>query len=706
MTIENDGFYVGNNKIQSVIATVTAAGNAQLSGEYYEAGAIISANLQVGTVAGYTYLKTAFEGSTYELTAAGDFTFTMPANAVTVKHYAEEIEKYVVYYYINGALVGEYEYAADADTNTAIAAILGFDLTNYPAVVGDGWDWMMFNGSSFVSASTALAAQLRGEPIKLFRVHNEQTEITFKFTGVDSATAVYKLSELNQNVFADLNSTINAAKPGYEWSTTLTGKTLTYYVENADYEALIEAALANNGIVEFAGARANQNYHIYTDGNVTVEDITVGMKVTATPKAGFTAKIQIFNHSTGVLYQEINGYEGTFVMPAHDVSISVVYTAETVNYKEVTITVPAGSVLTADPLTLANAEQAGLVLVKAERGTDGSLKLTYRYTMVEGFDATAFEASINALVSNNAEYATTWIVNGVAYDSELAASQAALPEGAKIVGWTDMSDNVKLAIIEYTAPAGVSAWLIVCIILAILLLIAVIVLIYVLHVTDKIAASWLTKVCAAIVGAFFAFCMMLAKFTFKVLNFMGIKTEDVIEELPEEEPVEDIPAVIIDTEEAAEETAEEATEETAEEAAEEVAEEATEEVVEEATEEAVEEATEEAVEEATEEAVEEATEEAVEEATEEAVEEATEEVVEEATEEVVEEATEEVVEEATEEVVEEATEEAVEEATEEVVEEATEEVVEEATEEVVEEATEEVVEEATEEISEEEKKDE
>ena len=648
LTIENDGFYVGNNKIQSVIATVTAAGNVQLGGEYYEAGAIISANLQVGTVSGYTYLKTAFEGSTYELTAAGNFDFTMPANAVTVKHYAEEIEKYVVYYYINGALVGEYEYAADADTNTVVAAILGFDLTAYPAVVGDGWDWMLFNGTGFVSASTALAAQLRGEPIKLFRVHNEQTEITFKFTGVDSVTAVYKISELNQNVFADLNSTINAAKPRYEWSTALTGKTLTYYVENADYEALIEAALANNGIVEFAGTRANQNYHIYTDGNVTVEELPVGMKATAAAKEGFNAKIQIFNHSTGALVAEFNNYEGNFTL-THDVYICVVYTAETVNYKEVTITVPAGSLLTTDPLTLANAEQVDLVLVKAERGTDGSLKLTYRYTMVEGFDATAFEASINALVSNNAEYATTWIVNGVAYDSELAASQAALPEGAKIVGWTDMSENVKLAIIEYTAPAGVSAWLIVCIILAVLLLIAVIVLIYVLHVTDKIAASWLTKVCAAIVGAFFAFCMMLAKFTLKVLNFMGIKTEDVIEELPEEEPVEDIPAVIIDTEEATEEAAEEAVEE----ATEEVVEEATEEVVEEAAEEAVEEAAEEAVEEATEEVVEEATEEAVEEATEEVVEEATEEVVEEATEEVVEEATEEVVEEATEEVSEE-----------------------------------------------------
>ena len=655
LTIENDGFYVGNNKIQSVIATITAAGNAQISGLYYEKGHIISGTLEVDGEAGYTYLKTAFEGSTYELTAAGNFTFTMPGNAVTVKHYAEEVAKYVVYYYINGALVGEYEYAADADTNAVVAEILGFDLTNYPAVVGDGWDWMLFDGTSFVSAGTALAAQLRGEPIKLFRVHNEQTEITFKFTDVAGLSPAYKLNELNKNVFVELNTRINAIQPGYVWSTALTGKTLAYYAENADYEDLIAAALANNGIVEFAGTRANQDYHIYTDGNVTVEDITVGKKVTATAKDGFTAKIQIFNHSTGVLYQEINGYEGTFVMPAYDVSIKVVYTAIADDYKEVTITVPAGSVLTADPLTLSDAELVGLVLVKAERGTDGSLKLTYRYTMVEGFDATAFEASIKALVGNNAQYATTWIVNGVAYDSELAASQAALPEGAKIVGWTDMSDNVKLAIIEYTAPAGVSAWLIVCIILIVLLLIAIIVLIYVLHVTDKIATSWLTKVCAAIVGAFFAFCMMIAKFTLKVLNFMGIKTEDILEELPEEEPVEDIPAVIINNEEATEEApAEEATEEVAEEATEEApTEEAAEEVAEEATEEApAEEAAEEVAEEATEEApAEEATEEVVEEATEEApAEEAAEEVVEEATEEApAEEAAEDVAEEATEE---------------------------------------------------------
>ena len=374
-------------------------------------------------------------------------------------------------------------------------------------------------------------------------------------------------------------------------------------------------------------------------------------------KFGYTYEIKVYTTVDGTTPGDAVAVEGgKFVMPSSNVIVTVTYTANPITYKdkdgnnktgaygdvnEIVVTVPAGSVLNATDLTTLASAPAGLALSKVARGTDGSLILTYRYTLTEAVDESAFLAEVALLIAE-AQYVTTWIVNGVAYNSELEATNAQLPEGATIVGWSQMSQNVKVAIIEYTAPATVSAWLIVCIVLAVLLLIAIIALIYVLHVTDKIATSWLTKVCAAIVGAFFAFCMFLAKITLKVLNFMGIKTEDMLEDLPEEEPVEDIPAVLIDTEALVEEaTEEEATEEAVEEAVvEEVteeapAEEATEEVVEAVVEEApVEEATEEAVEETVEEEVaaeEEAVEEAV--AEEAPVEEATEETAEEAAEE-------------------------------------------------------------------------
>ena len=106
-------------------------------------------------------------------------------------------------------------------------------------------------------------------------------------------------------------------------------------------------------------------------------------------------------------------------------------TAASVVNKEVVVLLPAGSVLIADPLTLKDATLANLVLVKAERGTDNSLKLTYRYTVPAdaSFDATAFEASIQALVDDGVKYAIKWIVNHTVYDSKEAAEAAQGHEG-------------------------------------------------------------------------------------------------------------------------------------------------------------------------------------------------------------------------------------------------------------------------------------
>ena len=648
-TIENDKIYVNGNAIDKVIATLYETNNATINGQYFEAGTQISVTLDVTGLAGYKYVKTVFEGASLVLTAAGTDTFVMPNNAVTVKHVAEAIEYYYVYYYVNGNKVGEYKYSADVAANDVVNAVLGFDLSNYPAVVGDGWSWY---------GSADLANKLYGDPINLFRVHEEQTQITISFAGQANVGGTYKLNELNQNVFAQLKSNIDAVQPGYVW--TANGKTLTDYIEAADYTALIEAALLNAGVVTFQGVLANEYYHVYAGDDVTVEYTNDGIKITVPNKEGYTVKIKFFD-ANGNLKQEVAGAEVTIGTLTYDLYVTVEYTAISVNYLYITIDVPAGSVLNATDITTLASAPADLVLYDVERADDGSLKLTYRYTQTEGFDEAEFRKDVNALISA-VQYTTSWIVNGVTYSSEEEARAAELPEGAEIVGWEQMSEYVMVAIIEYTAPEGTSVWVVVCIVLVVLLFLALIVLVYVLHVTDKLQASWLTKVCVAIVGAFFAFCMILAKFTLKVLAFVGIKKEDILEELPEEEPVEDIPAVIHEPEAVAEE---EVAEETAEEATEEVAEEVTEEAVEETVAEEV--ATEEeAVEEAV---VEETAEEAAEEVVEEATEEATEEVVEETVAEEVateEEAVEEaVVEETAEEVVEEVVEEATEETSEE-----------------------------------------
>ena len=712
--------YGSNNEVVAgSIANITLTGDG-----WYAEGETVEGTVNVTGIIGYDYAETDIDG---QKVGEGNFTFVMPGKDVTAKHYVKA-SVYNVYYYVNGQLnkTQPYTVADYANDKNAFAQTLasfvpqGFENQT-------GWDWFGKN---------SIVANL-GKDIYLFWINDTETTVTVSFyIGQDRVASYSKtVAEWRDGALANLKYTVDTAKPGYVWTYTTTGGDV------ALTDLTLNMLMTSIEEIKFYGVADSRNYHVYTDGNATADkaDAAAGaeINVTVTNKPGYTAVIKVYTTTDGTTPgEEVAVADGKFTMPASNVIITVEYTAVTVTYNYITITVPAGSVLNATDLTTLATAPADMVLYAVERTADGALKLTYRYTGT--FDEAAFRAAVEALISA-AQYATTWIVNGVAYNSEAAAMGAQLPEGAAIVGWTVMSENVKVAVIEYTAPQKASAWLVLCIVLAVLLLIAIVALIYVLHVTDKIATSWVTKVCAAIVGVFFAFCMLLAKATLKVLGFMGIKTEDILEDLPEEEPVEDIPAVILDTEVAeeateevveeapVEEATEEATEEVVEEApAEEATEEAAEEVVEEApVEEATEEATEEVVEEApVEEATEEATEEVVEEApVEEATEEAAEEVVEEApVEEATEEAAEEVVEEApveeateeaTEEVVEEApVEEATEEATEEVVEEApAEEATEEATEEVVEEApveeaTEEAVEETVEEASEEEKKDE
>ena len=686
ITVDTNTYDENDNLItSSPIAAITGADG------WYEAGEVVAITIAKQPLTGYEYVGTKINGQLFN---EGTVNFTMPAASVTAKSYAKA-SVYNVYYYVNGALVKTQTYTiADyaADKNAFAQTLVSFVPQGFENQ--NGWEWFGKN---------AIVNNL-GKDISLFWVNDTETKITVSFyVGTELVTSYEKsVAEWRDGELAALKFNIDRVKPGYVWTYTTTGGDV------ALTDLTLNMLLTSVGGIKFYGTPDDRNYNVYTDGNATADktDAPAGTEITVTvmSKPGYAAEIKVYKTTDGTtLGDAVTVTDGKFTMPASNVIVTVEYTQVTVTYNYITVTVPAGSVLNATDLTTLASAPADMVLYKVERTAEGALKLTYRYTGT--FNETAFLAEVNALISA-AQYVTTWIVNGVAYNSEVEANNAQLPEGAKIIGWTEMSQNVKVAIIEYTAPQGVSAWVIVCIVLAVLLLLAIIALIYVLHVTGKIGASFITKVCVAIVGVFFAFCMLLAKVALKVLNFMGVKTEDILEELPEEEPVEDIPAVVLDIEPTTEEApAEEATEEAVEEAVEEApAEEATEEAAEEAVEEApVEEATEEAAEEAVEEApVEEATEEAAEEAVEEApVEEATEETAEEAVEEApAEEATEETAEEAVEEApVEEATEETAEEAVEEApAEEATEETAEEAVEEApVEEATEETAEEAVEE---------
>jgi hypothetical protein len=384
-------------------------------------------------------------------------------------------------------------------------------------------------------------------------------------------------------------------------------------------------------------------------------------------KVGFTTNFKVYTTVDGTeQLVEVAVTNGTFTMPDSNVIIVVTgYTPNDVAYtdkdgndktapygtvNQIVITVPAGSDLKTSMMPggdigkLSNAP-AGLVLVSAVRTEDGSLVLTYQYTLTAAVDEAAFIEQVKGFIQTSDYGVVVYVVNGVEYATK-AEAMANLPKRATVVEWAELSPNVMVAILEYQT---LSVWAIVCIVLGVLLLLALIALVYVLHVTDKIGTNILTKICVAIVSVFVAFCMIIAKAALKVLNLFGIKDEDILEPLPTE-PVQDVPVVLYDPNAVAEEDVEEVLgEEASAEAVEEAPaqEEAVEEtpveepidavpleVIDETAQEAVaEEATEEApVEEATEEApVEEVAEEApVEEAAEETpAEETTEEVVDE-----------------------------------------------------------------------------
>ena len=628
---------------------------AGMSGNYYEAGYVFTNVKFTGktTLTGIEYVKTLINGTAFSGT-----TFEMPAEAVTVKHVATA-RTYYVYYYVNGqlqtSLTKSYTiFAATLPTAADVKAVLPGGVT-----AANGWYW-------FGLADNFETSQRGVNDVHLFWVNDTETTITVNFylnktDATAKATYTYTIAQWKTEL-ATLASKVAAAVANVDNSKAIiwkdaNGKALSAYTV-AD---LITAGAAVNFYAEYD----LRDYNVFTDGNATVDKSTAsaGTVVTVTPanKTGMDASIKVINKATGV---EITVTDNKFEMPAADVLVSVTYAPKNINYVDATganktgkygdvltivVTIPAGSKLLTNDLTTLDKAPADLVLVSAARGTNNELILTYRYTLTEeGTNEKEFLDAVKALITD-ADFTAVYMVNGVAYKTAQEAISA-LPEGVTITKWNEVSENVFVASLEYAAPAGTSAWMIVSIILIVLLVLLIIVLCYVLHVTGKIGTNWFIKFCVAVVSVFFAFCMLVARVALKVLHLFGVKDEDVIEDIPAE-PVEDIPAQYVDPNTVgatAEEEAAPAEETPVEEApAEEVEVEATVEVTEEATEEVAEEATEEPTEEVAEEATEEATEEVAEEATEEVAEEATEEAAEEVAEEATEEATEEAAEKTT-----------------------------------------------------------
>ena len=506
--------------------------------------------------------NTAFTGS-----------FTMPAEPVTVTAYLTA-KVYNVFYHVNNKVDDSLTVSYTIFDKPATATLFAVKPTG---TYTDNWFWYC---TSDITADT-----LGTQDFNLFWINPVQTELTISFYTSAGATAPAKsytktIAAWRDGEFAQLASQLVADNlGGYVWKTIDNSKNLN---------ELTLGELIAAGSINFYGTKVEKQYNVFVDGNVTVNKTVAneGDVITVTGnRVGYTAKIEVYMTLDGA--QRLGKVDvtanNTFTMPACNVIIvvveetpvSITYTDKDGNTKTapygtvntIVITVPVNSVFRTDlipgnDICNLSAAPAGLVLAGIANGADGSTVYTYQYTLTESVDEKAFIEQVKAVI----------------LPAEYVEEEA--PE-------VDETPDVATA-------KKVSPWLIVCIILAVLLLIALIALVYVLHVTDRVGTNWLTKVCTAIVTAFFAFCKLVATGMVKLLGYVGIKFEDILEELPAA-PVEDIPAVLIDPETLANaEVVEEATEETAEEApVEEVAEEeaAPEEAVEEAP---AEEATEEA----------------------------------------------------------------------------------------------------------------
>ncbi len=718
--------------------------NEQGATAYFPVGSKIALEFE-NLPAGYNkVVKVYKEGDATQTDIKGD-PYTMPAASSTLVVVLAE-RAYNIYYYVNGELKDSETYAATA---TAVTLKKFADLTagvQAPTHYTNGGKWSA-PASVELDADGKQTLSLGSDKTDIVLVA-EWAPINYTVIFKDASGAEIEGGTFENVTVEDSSMVVAPAVPekaGYAggvWVYTIDGTTVTVTPDYTNATKIV--------------------YTVIKDANVqsvTPETGAMGEEITVVPveKTGYKAMINVVDANGNAVKVE----NGKFIMPASNVYVTVDYGFTMLNYTingapgqlpygttvEFTVTVPAGK-------TVANlTEGCELVSMTSDRAT-GTRTMKYAFVLLADNTAITYE-----LKDSNVLRTIFKLFNGTIWDKD--GNPESTLKNVLFVGWSEVvAGTLQFAMWKLDVTPASLLWL--WILLAVLLFVALIVLIYLLHITGKIGASFLTKFACWLVNGFFKICLGVSWLGLKLLGLFG-KSDKAEDYGFERDVIFDDGVAAAEAEKAAleatEEAVEEATEEVAVEATEEAAKEAetaddesvdaaviiadedlaaveaaemdavdaigesimdgdvaeatAEETVEEATEEATEEAAAETADDENAAAVIIADEDlaAVEAAEMDAVDAIGESIMdgdvaeataaEEATEEAVEETTEEAVEETTEEAVEETTEEAVEETTEEAVEETTEEAVEEATEEAVEEATEEAVEETTEEAVEE-----
>lgn len=467
---------------------------------FYEAGHLFPlTGAQMGFDATLAYRWLGFSDGTKTYTAT-DANFKMPAATTTLTHRVERIV-YHVFYFVNGALTDtvSYTYAERNDDRVKVLPALP-----------EGYDaWAGFDAAALGTTDVYVAAH----PTEI----TTDTVYTFVFVDADGK----KIAEFSTTKADFASQTIPEvpAKAGFigSWATEkgVPFDTLLTYVWNNDtvlytlvatYEEDVVCPISAEGVtIEPANAHAGDT--------VTVTVPTVEGKTASTVTVRSWA-----DGSEQILPIDANG-QVTFVMPAGGVSIIV-------NYRSVpgigtfSYTIKRGYKLVKSIEDLPGAP-TGLVRTDARITEDGDLILTYRYTQTEGEDIEAFIESIRTEPMTVEEQ---YLIDGKLYGAEADAEGYLKDVSAAVNEWLLLSGTgYKVPAMSFEDKSDNSVCWIIC--AAVLLFLMLIVLIYVLYITGKLGANFITKFATFIVSIFFAICVGIYLAGAKIASFFGFSSK-------------------------------------------------------------------------------------------------------------------------------------------------------------------------------------
>ena len=218
--------------------------------------------------------------------------------------------------------------------------------------------------------------------------------------------------------------------------------------------------------------------------------------------------------------------------------ISVVYTTEGVDYVDPDGNVQSGTkgeMKTLPEIVIEKGMSMDLTKIPAELILSGAvidgdkLILTYQYAVGENTDAQALLNALRAAITP-IEYQSYFIINGMIFENAEDA-MAYICEDAGFDGWSETVDkNLNFGSFEQATKEFCWIWVIVLAIL--LFLILIIVLLYVLYIKGILKPNLFLKGIVAIVSAFFALCMALARAWLAILRLFGVDEDRLVRRYP------------------------------------------------------------------------------------------------------------------------------------------------------------------------------